>query len=81
MGGGRGTDTKIHRHTSTHINTMTLPGLGDGPSEKKNFKPFVVRVLTSAIGPRLVNVTVGEVFTSSRKRWQTVQKHVTFKTE
>ena len=32
MGGG--TDKHTDKHTDTHINTMTRPGLMDGPSEK-----------------------------------------------
>ena len=29
------TDKQTHSHTDTHINTMTRPGLGAGPSEKQ----------------------------------------------
>ena len=32
-GGEGGTYTHTHRHTNIHINTMTRPSLGAGPSE------------------------------------------------
>ena len=35
--GDRHTHTHTDRQTDTHINTMTRPGLGAGPSEKVNF--------------------------------------------
>ena len=31
--GGLGADTLTDKHADTHINTMTRPGLGAGPSE------------------------------------------------
>ena len=40
--GGEGTDTQTKSHTSMqthrHINNMTQPGLGSGPSEKGMYK-------------------------------------------
>ena len=33
---------QTHKHTDTHINTMTRPGLGAGPSENPEYPPVLL---------------------------------------
>ena len=49
MGGGR--DKHTHTQTHRHINTMTRPGLRDGPSEKNMKAPMLQGNMAGRIIP------------------------------
>ena len=52
--GGRATDTRKCRHTDRHINTMTQPGVGAGPSE--NDQEVLIWILSHLFFFRFIKV-------------------------